>query len=114
MQLDIFTIQNTELTQLIIYFSVHSVIQKKIVNIKCCIVKHPEIVPKIKDFIEQNSAAAHLRRRNATAYTNGVTLQEIVNHVKSVLKIDVCRDQVHRLMNPPCLLYTSPSPRDRG
>ena len=34
-------------------------------------------------------------------YTNGVTLENIVNHVKRTLGIALSRDTVHRTMNPP-------------
>ena len=34
-------------------------------------------------------------------YTNGVTLRDIVNHVKSTLGILVSRHTIHRLMQPP-------------
>lgn len=63
--------------------------------------KYPELVLCVKSFIEQNSAEAHLRRRTDTMYNNGVTLQQIANHVKSTLGITISRHTVHRLMQPP-------------
>ena len=62
---------------------------------------HPELVPCICSFIEQNSSAAHLRRRNDTMYTNGVRLKDICAHIKKTLGISVCKDTVHRLLLPP-------------
>jgi len=63
--------------------------------------KHPELVPCVRSFIEQSSAEAHLRRRTSVMYTNGVSLQDIVNHVKKTLGITVTRNTIHRLMKPP-------------
>jgi len=63
--------------------------------------KHPEIVPCIETFMQQNTPAAHLRRRNDTMYLNGVSLQDIVNHVRRNLGIVVSRSTVHHLMKPP-------------
>ena len=61
--------------------------------------KHPEVIGMITEFLKQNTAAAHLRRRDSTLYTSGVTLQEIVDHLKSK-GINTNRNSVHRLMKP--------------
>ena len=62
---------------------------------------HPNLVSCVKSFIEQSSAAAHLRRRDNVMYTNGVSLKDIVQHVKKTLGITVSKNTVHRLMQPP-------------
>ena len=62
---------------------------------------HPKLVPCVKSFIEQSSAEAHLRRGTSTMYTNGVSLRDIVKHVKDTLGIDLSKDTIHRLMQPP-------------
>ena len=61
---------------------------------------NPDIVPVIREFIQQNAPEAHLRRRTSVMYTNGVTLQDICNHVKMRLGITISRNTVHRLMLP--------------
>ena len=48
---------------------------------------HPDIVKSVEVFIEQSTAGAHLRRRSKTMYTNGVTLMEIVQHVKEKIGV---------------------------
>ena len=63
--------------------------------------KHPNLVEFITNFIEQNSAEAHLRRRDDVMYNNGVTLQNIVDHVRQKLGISVSRNTIHRLMKAP-------------
>lgn len=62
---------------------------------------HPDIVPCIRSFIEQNSAEAHLRRRDDVMYTNGVSLKNISDHVKNTLGISVNKNTIQRLMVPP-------------
>jgi len=62
---------------------------------------HPELVGCVQNFIEQNSSGAHLRRRTSTMYSNGVTLSDIRNHVKTALHLEVSDDTIHRLMEPP-------------
>ena len=61
---------------------------------------HPELVPCISDFIRQNTAAAHLRRRDTAMYTNGVSLQQIVDHVFKTLRVKVSRSTIRRLCLP--------------
>ena len=61
---------------------------------------HPELVPCIQSYIQQNSAAAHLRRRDDVMYTNGVSLKDMASHVKRTLGIDVSVDTIHRLLKP--------------
>ena len=63
--------------------------------------KYPELVPCVENFIEQNSAEAHLRRRTSSIYTNGVTLNNISTHVKNQLNLDVDENTIARLMEPP-------------
>ncbi|XP_057294605.1 uncharacterized protein LOC130623131 [Hydractinia symbiolongicarpus] len=70
-------------------------------------INHHDLVPCIRNYVEQSSAGAHLRRRSDTMYTNGVTLQDIVRHVKSTLGITVSRNTIHRLMVPPLRKTTS-------
>ena len=61
---------------------------------------YPEIIPLIHNYIQQNSAAAHLRRRDDVMYTNGVTLRDIASHVKKELIISVTKDTIHRFLKP--------------
>ena len=61
---------------------------------------HPALIEEIKTFIEQNTAAAHLRRRNSVMYTNGVTLHGIARHVSQKLGIKIGKDTIHRLLLP--------------
>ena len=61
---------------------------------------YPEIIPLIHNYIQQNSAAAHLRRRDDVMYTNGVTLRDIASHVKKELNISVSKDTIHRFLKP--------------
>ena len=61
---------------------------------------HPALIEEIKTFIEQNTAAAHLRRRNSVMYTNGVTLHGIARHVSQKLGIIIEKDTIHRLLLP--------------
>ncbi|XP_057306068.1 uncharacterized protein LOC130644463 [Hydractinia symbiolongicarpus] len=63
--------------------------------------KYPEIITCVKTLIEQGSAEAHLRRRDSVMYTNGLSLNDIVMHVKKTLGITVSRHTIHRLMLPP-------------
>ena len=61
---------------------------------------HKDLVPCVKSFIQQNTAAAHMRRRDSTMHSNGVSLKEIVSHVKRKLGISVSRNTIHRLLKP--------------
>lgn len=63
--------------------------------------KHPELLPIITKFIEENTPGAHLRRRNDTMYMNGVSLKDIVKHVRQTLGIHIGRSTIHQLMVPP-------------
>ena len=72
MQLDIFTIKNSELTQLIIYFSVHSVIQKKIVNIKCCIVNSMDVLTNSNNVIKPNTNLHVRKEKQNCPYCNEI------------------------------------------
>ncbi|XP_057300481.1 uncharacterized protein LOC130632739 [Hydractinia symbiolongicarpus] len=63
--------------------------------------KYPEIITCVKTLIEQGSAEAYLRRRDSVMYTNGLSLNDIVMHVKKTLGITVSRHTIHRLMLPP-------------
>ena len=63
--------------------------------------RYPELVPCIKSFIAQNTPAAHLRRRNDVMYLNGVTLKDIVSHVRRNLGLVISRSTIHNLMTPP-------------
>jgi len=84
------------------YFALHSFLGKrKRPGRPSYYTQYPALVNCVKLFIEQSSAEAHLRRRTSTMYTNGVTLRDIVNHVKSTLGISVSRHTIHRLMQPP-------------
>ena len=60
----------------------------------------PRIVREIKCFIEQNTAAAHLRRRSSVMYTNGVSLRDIASHVMRKFNIKISKDTIHRLLLP--------------
>ncbi|XP_057299687.1 uncharacterized protein LOC130630278 isoform X2 [Hydractinia symbiolongicarpus] len=62
--------------------------------------QHPGLVPCIASYISQNSAEAHLRRRDSIMYTNGVSLKDIVSHIKSTLGLNVSKSAVHYLMRP--------------
>ena len=63
--------------------------------------KHPGIIQIVTEYIEQNTAGAHLRRRNDTLYTNGVTLKQIAEYVKTKLQIEVSKHTIARLLHPP-------------
>ena len=54
----------------------------------------------IETFIRQNSAEAHLRRRDSVAYNNGVSLNQIRRYIKSALKLSVSKHTIHRLLQP--------------
>ena len=60
----------------------------------------PDLVPYVENYIQQNTASAHLKRRNSTMYLNGVTLNGITCHVKKELGIEVSRHTIHRLLRP--------------
>ena len=60
----------------------------------------PDLVPCVENYIQQNTASAHLRRRYSTMYLNGVTLNDITRHVKKELGIEVSRHTIHRLLRP--------------
>ena len=63
--------------------------------------KYPEIVSVVRKYIEQSTSAAHLRRRTEIMYTNGVTLNDIVKHVKKTIPgIQVKKDTIHRMLQP--------------
>ena len=62
--------------------------------------KYPDLVPCIEKFIENNSAAAHLRRRDDVMYSNGVTIKDIKMHVKKSIGLSVSKDTIHRLLKP--------------
>ena len=62
--------------------------------------KHLNVIQFITEYLEQNTAAAHLRRRDATMYTNGVTLKNIVDFLRREKNIKTNKHTVHRLMNP--------------
>jgi len=61
---------------------------------------HPEIIDILEKFIHQSSAEAHLRRRDSVMYTNGLTLQNMVDHVYQTIRVRTSRSTVSRLMKP--------------
>ena len=60
----------------------------------------PEVIQSLKTFIEQSTAAAHLRRRSSEMYTNGVTLKDMKSHIKQKFNLTVSTDTVHRWLLP--------------
>ena len=61
---------------------------------------YTDLVPTTKCYIQQNSAEAHLRRRDDVLYTNGVSLKDIQSHVRQSLGLSISKDTVHRLLKP--------------
>ena len=60
----------------------------------------PDLVPCVENYIQQNTASAHLRRCDSTMYLNGVTLNDITRHIKKELGIEVSRHTIRRLLRP--------------
>ena len=60
----------------------------------------PDLVPCVENYIQQNTASAHVRRRDITMYLNGVTLNDITCHVRKELGIEVSRHTIHHLLTP--------------
>jgi len=53
------------------------------------------------NYIEQNSAEAHLRRRDTVMYTNGLNLENIQKHMSDTINAKVSTDTIHKMMHPP-------------
>ena len=60
----------------------------------------PDLILCVENYIQQNTASAHLRRREGTMYLNGVTLNDITRHVKKELGIEVSQHTIHHLLRP--------------
>ena len=64
--------------------------------------KFPELSTVVDQYIKENTAEAHNRRRNATAYFNSVTLAEIQRHVTTAVPglSSISKMTIHHLMKP--------------
>ena len=60
---------------------------------------YPDLVPTTNAFLEQNDAGAHERRRDETMYMNGVTLQQMSNHLFQKTNIRVSRSTISRFFH---------------
>ncbi len=63
--------------------------------------KHPEIQEVVTKFIKQYSPKAHLRRRDSVMYSNGVTLQEIADHISKKIGYKISKLMARSFMLPP-------------
>ena len=62
--------------------------------------QHPDVIDKVKDFIESHGFAAQERRRSDIGNCSGVTLGQIRDHVNQD-GITISKSNIHRMLEPP-------------